>query len=31
MTKGDANRALQTFIDRNRITLRIQGRVKRDD
>jgi hypothetical protein len=31
MTKGDANRALQTFIDKNRITMRIQGRVRRDE
>jgi len=31
MTKGNANRALETFIDKNRITMRIQGWVKRKD
>jgi hypothetical protein len=31
MTKGNANRALQTFIDKNRITMRIQGWVKRKE
>ena len=30
MTKGSANCALQTFIDKNRLVLRVQGWVKRD-
>jgi hypothetical protein len=30
MTKSDPNKALQTFIDNNTITVRIQGSVKRN-
>ena len=30
MTKGDPNRALQTFVDTNTITMRVQGQVTRN-